>query len=63
MWDKYYLPGDQLTSFVCREGILSIVRVKEINNKKTLLRLDIIYPFLQKFEGHAIGAVWEDNQL
>lgn len=42
MSDKYYLPGDQLMSFVCSEGILSIVRVKEImnnnnNKKKTLL--------------------------
>lgn len=51
MSDKYYLPGDQLMSFVCREGTLSIVRVKEIinnNNKKNItvnkMRLELLPP-------------------
>lgn len=35
-------------SFAHREGILSVVRVEEINNKKTIITVDIIYPLLQK---------------
>ena len=31
---KYYLPGDQLMSFAHKEGVLSVVRAEEINNKK-----------------------------
>lgn len=35
-------------SFGHGEGILSVVRVEEINSKKISLTRDIIYPLLQK---------------
>lgn len=35
---EYDVLADQLMSFARREGILSVLRVKEISNEKTLLQ-------------------------
>lgn len=49
MSDKYYLPGDQLMSFVCREGTLSIVRVKEIINNNNNKNITVVGHNLSSF--------------
>lgn len=47
---EYDVLGDQLMSFARREGILSVLRVKEISNET-----------YKNFEREAVGAVREHN--